>query len=82
MMEPLRPLVDWTVFRMTAEKEDAVEVTKETKALLLAILNVMALVNKRPLPLMVALQSYTASLARALAGSGEKLQMPEWEVKP
>lgn len=77
LMEVLRPLVDLRVALMTDGIEDEIEICKETKAELLDLLHYPVHISRRPLPLMVALHSYTASFARALEGKGE-LEIPLW----
>lgn len=77
MMEPLRPLVDLKTARLTGDTGDDIELNREVKKELLGLLQEMVYIGKRPLPLMVALHSYTASLARSLEKGSKYLEIPE-----
>jgi len=74
-MEPYRPFVDQQVCAMPAADEDE-PLTRETKHALLAILACDVQFEDKRRPLMVALSSSSASLARCLAGKEARLQYP------
>lgn len=80
LIEPLRPLVDYHVALITKEKLDDIELERPVKQELLGLLTYPVNIGKRPLPLMAAMHSYTASLARALENVEEELVIPIWEI--
>ena len=80
LMEPLRPWVDWEVFKMT-RRDPTPEVNKTSKQALLGLLASDARLGQRVMPLMVASHSMAAGLKAAM---NEKLRLnfPErvcWE---
>lgn len=82
LMEPLRPFVDVTVFRMVqkmkrdgASPEDLI-LTRELKIPLLDIIANDCLLDGRKLPLMVALGYYAANLKQIYLGEEKSLSFP------
>lgn len=76
MMEPYRPYVDKIVLRIVDNGENFLELGNSIKAQLLGIATVDVQFEKGRSPLMVGLQSTTASLARCYEGRGRKLVYP------
>ena len=81
LMEPLRPIVDLKVARLTVECGDNIELGKEVKAKMLGLLNLLCNIGRQRLPLMVAMHSYTASLAQAFGEGEHRLDIPIWDAK-
>lgn len=76
VMEPLRPLIDTTVYRLEIEGDIGEELSTSIKSTLAALLAADVQINKRKRPLMVALQEYAASLVAVYAGTAKKLKIP------
>lgn len=74
LMEPLRPLVDIEAYAIYLEGPLP---EKSTRFRLLSVLASIVEINGRNLPMMAALQTYTASLRRIYAGESTCLQMPK-----
>jgi CRISPR-associated protein Cas1 len=74
LVEPLRPLVDARVQRLS--RDGFSEVKPETKAALLALLADPVRLGRRRGPLMVALHGFVASLVRCFQGQCDRLEIP------
>ncbi|GAB4141343.1 MAG: type II CRISPR-associated endonuclease Cas1 [Planctomycetaceae bacterium] len=74
LIEPLRPLVDHRVRELYWSGQT--ELDQPTKASLLEILTIPVITNRRQGPLMVALHSMTASLARCYEGTDNEIEIP------
>lgn len=83
LVEPLRPAVDIKVHqlckRMSNHLEFPLKLTPDNKRYFLEILSQNFIINGTPLPLMVALHRYTASVKKAICGEDKKLgvEIPE-----
>jgi CRISPR-associated protein Cas1 len=78
LLEPYRPFVDWRVKRMTIESESVPPLDERpTRAALLSLFNETILVGGRKSPLLLAIETSAASLARALTGHERTLALPE-----
>lgn len=78
LVEPLRPLVDGTVWRLVLAGRIGVEQTE--KAELLRLLTTEVSCGDQRGPLMVALHRVAASLAAALAAPAEPLLLPTYSA--
>jgi CRISPR-associated protein Cas1 len=76
LIEPLRPLVDMRVL-VLSRNNPRITLDREVRAALLELTAAECIINGRPLPLMVALQEYVASLRRVFVGEVAKLEVPE-----
>lgn len=74
LMEPLRPLIDRTVFEMGGDA--AAALTGETKRRLLDSLTRTCTYSGRKLPVMVALHEYAAHVKQVMAGEERRLEIP------
>ena len=79
IMEPYRPFVDKLVCDMVATTPIEEEMTKEQRALLLSIGVMEVYMDKRKSPLMVGLQTTTASLVKCFMGESRKIIYPSFE---
>lgn len=77
VMEPYRPFVDDVVYGLYRDNQD-VELTKETKQRLVSILTCDVQMNKQTKPLMVALSSTTASIAKSLKDNKGSIICPSF----
>ena len=79
LLEPYRPYVDWRVRQMAGEDgESAPDLAdRETRAVLLSLLNETVHVGGRREPLLLALHTSAASLCRTLTGGDRTLALPE-----
>ncbi|HXH98978.1 MAG TPA: type II CRISPR-associated endonuclease Cas1 [Sphingobacteriaceae bacterium] len=76
IMEPYRPYVDRIVLRIIDDGENFLELGTAIKSRLLGIATVDVEFDKGTSPLMVGLQSTTASLAKCYAGTLRKINYP------
>jgi len=76
IMEPYRPYVDKIVLRIIDNGENFLELGNSIKSQLLAIATVDVQFEKGRSPLMVGLQTTTASLARCYEGRNRKITYP------
>lgn len=76
IMEPYRPYVDKIVLRIIDNGENFLELGNSIKAQLLGIATVDVKFEKGRSPLMVGLQTTTASLARCYEGRSRKITYP------
>lgn len=76
IMEPYRPFVDKIVLRIIDNGENFLELGNSIKSQLLAIATVDVQFEKGRSPLMVGLQTTTASLARCYEGRSRKISYP------
>lgn len=74
IMEPYRPFVDMTVFKLFTEGQT--DLTKENKSILLRVLFCDTTFGNSQSPLDVALTTTTASLAKCFAGKLKKISFP------
>jgi CRISPR-associated protein Cas1 len=77
IMEPYRPFVDRIVFEMVNNGEDFYELTPSIKKQLLSIPVIDIIIDNEKSPLMVGLQTTTASLAKCFDGKARKILYPE-----
>ncbi len=77
LIEPLRPCVDKIIYRMILSGNYPLEVSKQTKPQLLTILSVTCGMKGRNLPLLAALQQYTATVRDVLIKKRKKAICPE-----
>lgn len=75
LMEPFRPLVDREVYRLKGE--GATEVCAESKACLARIMVIDLPAAEGMSPLMTCLDRLASSLAKAYAGEGDRLVLPQ-----
>ncbi|WP_200384249.1 type II CRISPR-associated endonuclease Cas1 [Rhodocyclus tenuis] len=76
LMEPLRPAVDSLVRQEQINGRE--NITPVTKRAMLELLSSNVDLLGQALPLWVALQRYAASVKSALAGNGQKVEIPVW----
>lgn len=76
MMEPYRPYVDQIVLKIIDQGEDFMELGTSIKSQLLNIATVDVKFEKGTSPLMVGLQSTTASLAKCYEGTARRINYP------
>lgn len=75
MLEPLRPMVDNKVFELCAGISEP-QLTRDVRTELMQLTSATCEINGRPLPLMVALGEYAASLRSCLRGETNQLEIP------
>jgi CRISPR-associated protein Cas1 len=75
IMEPFRPWVDWEV-RQLMEAGEATEINRQSKQRLLGMLAAEVILDKRKMPLMVAVHSVVAGLKVALTTKNALLRYP------
>lgn len=80
IMEPYRPFVDKLVIEIVESGENIEEVTKPLKAKLLSIPVLDVMINSQRSPLMVAVGTTTASLAKCYSGELRKIAYPEFAL--
>ncbi len=79
IMEPYRPFADKIVFDLWNTKETQ-ELTKEIKMELLKVLTSDVIIRDKRKPLMVALTSTSASLAKCFEENTNKIVYPKWDI--
>lgn len=79
LFEPYRPYVDWRVKKLVLDLGGAQPDLDDrpTRAALLSLFNETVVVDGRRWPLLLAIQTSAASLARALTGGERTLALPE-----
>jgi CRISPR-associated protein Cas1 len=77
LMEPYRPLVDWKVVELARESVAPRMLGREEKAHLLGLFNHSVLIGGRRTPILLALHTTAASLARSFAEQRAQLLFPE-----
>lgn len=77
IMEPYRPYVDKIVLEMVGNGEDFYELTPSIKKQLLSIPVVDVFIEGEKSPLMVGVQTTTASLSKCFEGKQRKILYPE-----
>lgn len=77
IMEPYRPYVDEVVLRIIKERDSYEELTPELKRELLQIPTLDVMINNQRSPLMIAVTTTTASLAKCYTGELRKIIYPE-----
>lgn len=77
IMEPYRPYVDKIVLEMVGNGEDFYELTTSIKKQLLSIPVVDVFIEGEKSPLMVGVQTTTASLSKCFEGKARKIFYPE-----
>lgn len=75
LMEPIRPLVDKTVYKLVQKKENT-ELTKEIKESLISILAFNCLYKKQVYPLLVGLNYYAASVRNVICKEEKRVDIP------
>ena len=76
-MEPYRPYVDRHVMRLMDKHHGADEINTEIKRDLLTIPTLEVVIGGQRSPLMVAVSSTTASLAKCYSGELRKIAYPQ-----
>ncbi|HMP94639.1 MAG TPA: type II CRISPR-associated endonuclease Cas1 [Phnomibacter sp.] len=77
IMEPYRPFVDLLVWRQQQAASDYHHLTTERKQEFIQLLYADCLMQAQQSPLMVAMETTTASLVQCMAGERKKLLYPE-----
>lgn len=77
IMEPYRPYVDRVVFEIVENGEDFYELSTSIKKQLLTIPVLDVMINEEKRPLMIAVQTTTASLSKCYENEGRKISYPE-----
>lgn len=77
LMEPYRPLVDWKVVELARERVAPRMLGREEKAHLLGLFNHGVQIGDRRTPILLALHTTAASLARSFAEQRAQLLFPE-----
>lgn len=75
-MEPFRPIIDYTVYRLTNDGVSSLD--KETKASLINILYTDTEVNGKLHPLNISLEMLCTSALKAMAGDVNKISVPKF----
>jgi CRISPR-associated protein Cas1 len=75
-MEPYRPFVDYLVWNQKKSADDYHHIHTDRKAEFLALLSSDTLINKERSPMMIAMQTSAASLAKCYSGSSKKISYP------
>jgi CRISPR-associated protein Cas1 len=78
LMEPYRPFIDHTVCALMDSGKELKELTPAIKQELLQVMTTDTSIRGQRSPLLVALSSSTASLARSFIEKENKLVLPEW----
>lgn len=78
IMEPYRPYVDSAVYQIIRNNHPYLELTPDTKKLLLTLPSIDVFINNEKSPLMVAVQKTTASLSKCFEGKQRKILYPEF----
>jgi len=76
IMEPYRPFIDRQVYALCQKRYDIEEITTESKLALINVLSADVVIEKMRRPLMVAISSTTASLARCFSGQQRSIVYP------
>jgi CRISPR-associated protein Cas1 len=77
VMEPYRPFVDKLVLEIVSNGEDFYELTTSIKKQLLSIPVIDIMIGGEKSPLMVGVQTTTASVAKCFEGKARKIIYPE-----
>lgn len=77
IMEPYRPFVDWLVVQQMRTGADYHHLTPERKLSFLQLLHSDTLMKQERSPMMVAMETTSASLAKCFEGSIKKIDYPE-----
>lgn len=75
-MEPYRPYVDKLVLDIVHSNIDYSTLTRELKAQLLSIPTLDVVINGKRSPLMIAVSTTTASLAKCFGGEMRRIAYP------
>ncbi len=78
IMEPYRPYVDQIALNVYADYPNEITLNKEMKASLLSLMNCDVMIDGNKRPLMVALSTTTASLARCFNNESRKIIFPDF----
>jgi CRISPR-associated protein Cas1 len=76
LMEPYRPLVDFKVWQIVRQELVPPDLGREAKAHLLGLFNESVLIDGRRSPVLLAIHSSAASLARSFAERRAQVSMP------
>ena len=79
LMEPLRPWVDYHVYRLS-QNTDNLSVNKETKQPLLKLLSELVIYQQKTMPFMVASHYLLADFKRALFNKISLSEYPKWLI--
>lgn len=77
IMEPYRPFVDRQVYEIVQKGEEIEDITTQLKLSLINTLSADVVIDKMRRPLMVAVSSTTASLARCFSGQQRNILYPQ-----
>lgn len=75
-MEPYRPYIDDLVITIMKENKNCDTLSKDIKSVLLTIPTIDVTINEKRSPLIVAVGTTTASLAKCFKGSIRKIEYP------
>ena len=75
-MEPYRPYIDDLVVTIMKENKNCHTLSTEIKNVLLTIPTIDVIINEKRSPLIVAVGTTTASLAKCFKGSIRKIEYP------
>ncbi len=78
LMEPYRPYVDQIALNVYADYPNEKELNKDMKASMLSLMSSDVTVSGNKRPLMIALSTTTASLARCFAGESRTICYPDF----
>ena len=76
VMEPYRPYIDDLVITIMKENKNCDTLSKDIKSVLLTIPTIDVTINEKRSPLIVAVGTTTASLAKCFKGSIRKIEYP------
>lgn len=80
IMEPYRPFIDRQVYELVQSGEEIEDITTQLKLSLINTLSTDVSIDKMRRPLMVAISSTTASLARCFSGQQRNILYPQLHV--
>lgn len=75
-MEPYRPYIDDLVITIMKENKNCDTLSNDIKSVLLTIPTIDVTINEKRSPLIVAVGTTTASLAKCFKGSIRKIEYP------
>jgi len=78
LIEPLRPLVDQTVYRIALSIEEINVLTPTLKREILSITTRDLLFKKKKIPFMTAIPLYVAGVKQYLCENARKVEIPRW----
>ncbi len=78
LMEPLRPYVDHTVYRLSQNLTEITELTPALKREILGLTTGELVFKKKRLPFMTAIPLYVAGVKQYLCENARKVEIPLW----